>query len=99
MRKIILYITFLVTFSALKVTTVSWSIKRKLPIAKQWIQMVIDQHGQWGGSETAIAQPMQELIGRDRLIGYFCPVSPQGFIVVPCVKNWRLLKRMMTSLL
>ena len=83
MKKIILFITFLVTLSAVKVAYSQLVNKEEAAqVAKQWIQMVIDQHGQWGGSETAIAQPMQEFKGRDRLIGYYCSVEPHGFIVV-----------------
>lgn len=51
-------------------------------IAQNWILMIIDKYGQWGESDSAEALPMQDFTSEGRLIGYYCQVRPQGFIVV-----------------
>lgn len=56
-------------------------------VAYNWIQMVLDRYGHWGESESASVQAIQEFTGRDRLIGYFCPVTPHGFIIISVRKE------------
>ena len=56
-------------------------------IANNWIQMVIDKYGHWSDSENAIAQAAQEFKRNDKLIGYFCPVNPKGYILVSLRKE------------
>lgn len=88
MKKLILFIIMPVMFLAGNIAYGQFIQKEEATrIANKWIQMVIDKHGQWGDSETAIARPIQEFRGRGRLIGYFCSVSPQGFIVVSLRKE------------
>ncbi len=56
-------------------------------IANNWIQMVIDRYGSWGKSESATALPIQEFRNMDRLIGYYCQVNPEGYIIVSLRKE------------
>jgi len=56
--------------------------KDELPqIATNWIQIITEQNGHWGGSETAIAGAIEDFQFEEKLIGYFCNVQPKGFMV------------------
>lgn len=72
---------FILSFAFQQVTAQYVHIGEASPIADQWIQMVIDKYGQWGGYESAFAGPIQELRQNDRLIGYYCHVKPKGYII------------------
>lgn len=51
-------------------------------VAQNWIALKIQQQGNWGGSPTAQMGEIQEFKLGERVIGYFCPVQPQGFLVI-----------------
>ena len=79
------YIFFIHLFLAMFVTPkvqAQFTEKNEIAIiAQNWIQIIIDKYGHWGESETAIAGNIQELRDSGKLIGYYCPVQPKGFIV------------------
>lgn len=56
-------------------------------VAKNWITLIIEKKGDWGGSETAEVVEIQEFKRDGRVIGYFCHVEPQGFIVISLHKE------------
>ncbi|RZN35654.1 MAG: hypothetical protein EFT35_08360, partial [Methanophagales archaeon ANME-1-THS] len=58
-----------------------------LNVAKNWITLTISQEGNWGGSETAEVVEITEFKRGDRVIGYFCRVEPQGFMVISLRKE------------
>ncbi len=51
-------------------------------ISENWIKVIIDEKGSWGGYNHAEIQPVQDLMNIDRKIGYFCNVKPEGYIVL-----------------
>ena len=51
-------------------------------VAQNWIALKIQQQGNWSGSPTAQIGEIQEFKQGDRVIGYFCPVNPKGFLVI-----------------
>jgi hypothetical protein len=51
-------------------------------VAQNWVTMTIRQQGNWGGSQTAQIGEIRQFKRGDRVIGYFCPVSPKGFLVI-----------------
>lgn len=51
-------------------------------IADNWISLVIHAKGSWGGSPNAEVADIQEFKRGERIIGYFCQVKPQGYIVI-----------------
>lgn len=51
-------------------------------VAQNWVALTIRQQGDWGGSPSAQIGGIREFRQGDRLIGYYCPVSPQGFLVM-----------------
>ncbi|HIE31875.1 MAG TPA: hypothetical protein EYP67_05790 [Methanosarcinales archaeon] len=56
-------------------------------VAKNWITLIIEKKGGWGGSETAEVAEIQEFKRDEQVIGYFCHVEPQGFIVISLYKQ------------
>jgi hypothetical protein len=56
--------------------------KEALTVAKNWISLIIQQNGDWGGSKTAEVQDIQEFKRGKRILGYLVRVKPDGFIVV-----------------
>jgi len=63
-----------------------------LTMAQNWVGLVMHREGNWGGSEEAEVLGIQEFKRGDRLIGYFCPVEPHGFIIVPMRKELGTVK-------
>jgi hypothetical protein len=53
-----------------------------LTVAQNWITLIVQTKGNWSGFETAEAQEIREFKRGDRVLGYFCPVKPKGFIVI-----------------
>lgn len=53
-----------------------------LNIAKNWVTVILAKKGAWGDSPTAQVMSVQEFKRGGRLLGYFCPVSPRGYIIV-----------------
>jgi len=58
-----------------------------LTVAKNWVSLIIQKKGDWGGSETAQIESIQEFKRGERVIGYFCRVQPKGYIVVSLLKE------------
>jgi len=56
-------------------------------VANNWITLIIEQKGDWGGSEIAEVEEIQEFKRGKRVIGYFCHVKPKGYIVVSLHKE------------
>jgi hypothetical protein len=53
-----------------------------LALSNSWVDFIIRQEGQWGAAKTAEVIDVQEFKRGERILGYFCPVHPRGFIVV-----------------
>jgi len=53
-----------------------------LTVADNWINVIIRNKGDWGGSRFARVGEIQEFRRGERILGYFCTVEPQGFIVI-----------------
>lgn len=51
-------------------------------VAENWVNLIIEKRGNWGGSTTAYVSGIEEFRQGKKVIGYFCRVSPKGFIVV-----------------
>lgn len=56
-------------------------------IAQNWIHIVIDSYGTWGNSENANILSVRTLTKDGRKLGYFCNVTPKGFILVSIRKE------------
>lgn len=51
-------------------------------IAENYITLVIESAGSWGGSPKASVGSVEELRRGDRLLGYWCHIEPDGHVVV-----------------
>jgi hypothetical protein len=58
-----------------------------LVVANNWINLVIHKRGDWGGSSSAAVREIKPLKRGGRKLGYFCQVSPQGYIVLSSLKE------------
>lgn len=54
-----------------------------LTVAQNWITLITAKTGSWAGVPDARALEARELIRQGECIGYFCPVSPRGWIILP----------------
>jgi len=58
------------------------SMDEAFTVAENWITAIIHKKGSWGGSDTANIEEITPFKRKGKTIGYFCKVSPQGFILV-----------------
>ncbi len=58
-----------------------------LTVAKNWVSLIIEKRGSWGRSKTAEVEWIEEFARGDRLLGYFCPMKPGGYVVVSLRKE------------
>jgi len=56
-------------------------------VATNWITMIIGLKGDWGGAPSASITDVIDIRRGDRLVGYYCPVSPSGHISVSLVEG------------
>lgn len=61
-------------------------------VAQNWITHTIRAYGSWGTALSAELGPMQEFRRGERVIGYFFPVRPKGYIVVSLYKELATVK-------
>ena len=66
-------------------------------IANNWVNFIIRNTGAWGGAKTATIYEVVEFKRGDRLLAYFCPVEPQGFILVSLLRELPPVKAYSTS--
>ncbi len=67
-----------------------------LTVAQNWITFTIHR-GSWGGEKQASIQRVEEFSSGDRTIGYYCPVSPRGYILVSLLKELAPVKAYSTA--
>jgi hypothetical protein len=58
------------------------SLDEATKIARNWINVIIDERGSWGNHSDAEILPLQELMRNERKLGYVCNVNPEGYIVL-----------------
>jgi hypothetical protein len=66
-------------------------------IARNWVSFIIRNTGDWGGAPTASIYEVVEFKHGDRLLGYFCPAEPQGFVLVSLLRELPPVKGYSTS--
>ena len=54
-----------------------------LVIAQAWANTILAGQGSWGGAAQAQAGQPQEMRRGARLLGYYIPILPQGYVLVP----------------
>ena len=63
------------------------SQQEALTIAENYVSLILSKDGDWGGSPSAAVASIEEFKRGERVLGYFCRVSPQGYIVVSLHKE------------
>lgn len=66
--------------------------EQAMTVAANWIHMIIEKKGDWGGSESAEVAEIEEFRRGNRVLGFFCRVEPQGYIVVSLRKEMAPIK-------
>jgi len=66
-------------------------------IARNWVHFIIRRTGNWGGVRTATVYEVVEFRRGNQLLGYFCPVEPQGFVLVSLLRELPPVKGYSTS--
>ena len=56
-------------------------------VANNWVSLVLHHDGGWGQSKAAKVEHIQEFKRGNRTLGYYCPVKPQGFIIISLLKG------------
>jgi hypothetical protein len=57
------------------------SLPQSQNVAANWAAIILQNEGQWAGQTSIQLGVCQELRREPRLLGYFCPVWPRGYIV------------------
>lgn len=100
MRKILLTLIavfFVIGGLASSIQAERAKMDEALRVANNWITLIIQQTGDWGGYQTAVVKDIQEFKRKEHVIGYFCQVDPTGFIVVSLHKELAPVKAYSTN--
>ncbi len=73
------------------------TVEEALMVAENWIRLIIGTEGHWGDSDMAYVETIDEFVGRNQVIGYFCRIKPQGFIVISLHKELAPIKAYSTN--
>jgi len=82
---LIVFLTIFMTSVSLHAEIVSKD--EALTVARNWVTIIINKKGSWGGSKSAAVLGCQEFKRGDLFLGYFCPVSPIGYVVLSPLKE------------
>ena len=83
----ILIVCLAIMYTGLSARAQMATMDEALTVANNWITLIIQKKGNWGGSETAEVEEIQEFKRGERVIGYFCDVKPKGYIVMSLRKE------------
>jgi len=82
LRNIILVALLMTVGFTIPIQASMVATNKALTVANNWINVIIQKKGSWGGANDAFVQDIQEFKRGGRIIGYFCNVEPAGYIVV-----------------
>jgi len=85
-----LVISVMMLMSPVQAEVVTW--EEALTVADNWITLIIQNDGDWGGAEWAQVEEIEEFKREERLLGYFFRVWPQEYIVVSLRKEMAPVK-------
>ncbi len=82
MRRYIFILLAITLAAAAPVTAQIVTIDEARTVAENWITMIVEFTGSWGGAPSAVVGEIEELRRGGRLLGYWCHIEPDGHIVV-----------------
>ncbi len=59
------------------------TVDQATTVAQTWLQFILLSDGSWGGASEAFLGEPQAIAPQGTVVGYFFPVDPIGYIVVP----------------
>jgi hypothetical protein len=66
-------------------------------VAESWIALILESEGNWGGAASAHVAEIHDFQRGDRLLGYYCGVSPHGYVLVSRQKELTPVKAYSTT--
>ena len=67
-------------------------------IAGKWIQVTIDDYGDWNGLSSASVDTILDFKSKNRLLGYFCKIADGHFFLAPCSPQHLQLENLLQPL-
>lgn len=61
--------------------------KEAAVVAENHVRLILSEDGAWGASPTAHVSTVKELRRGEHLLGYYCPVEPDGYLIVSLYKD------------
>jgi hypothetical protein len=86
-RTIMLLATPLILLPALAARAETTTQQEALTVAQNYVSLILSKDGNWGGSPSATVASIEKFKRGERVLGYFCRVLPQGYIVVSLHKE------------
>jgi hypothetical protein len=87
LRKTILIASLVLVGLRIPVRAETATMDEAVTVANNWINLIIQKTGNWGDANTAYVEDIQEFKRGKRVVGYFCRVKPEGYIVVSLRKK------------
>jgi hypothetical protein len=56
-------------------------------VAESYVDLILAKDGRWGAAESARVLSVEPFTRGDRVLGYFCPVEPVGYLVLGLYKE------------
>jgi len=61
-------------------------------VSRNWLSLMISQEGEWSKSRSPFLGEIQDIVVNDTLLGRYFVVEPNGYIVVPSLKELAPIK-------
>jgi hypothetical protein len=82
-----LILALIIVMSALPSAAEIATLDEARRVADNWLSLILNFKGDWGGSKIAEVTAVEAFKRSDRVLGYWCHVSPQGFILISLRKE------------
>lgn len=87
----LIFCLFVMTIALLVSTSNIFAEMASMADARQagenWLNYIVYQNGSWNGEISPQLMEGQEIFYENQMLGYYFPVNPSGFIVVPVLKE------------
>jgi len=89
----IIYLSFALTALAFSPALAETATQEEMSrVSRNWLSYMIFQRGEWSASQTPMIGDIQDIIVNDTLLGRRFAVEPNGYIVVPNLKELAPIK-------
>jgi hypothetical protein len=63
-----------------------------LKVGRNWVALITELEGEWAGSAAPTVEEVLDFTLDGRLVGYYCPVEPRGFVAVSLIRGLAPIK-------